>query len=143
CTQRRRVFATHTFAPASYNTAIVAHGGTSFSDEFDDFSAAVAEWRVPGSGFPDTYPDIPASARPNMTVGAPATSISLDHTTFAFRNIPVPGASTTLTLHATLPAGLKGAVALVGRTGASDTAGTVTTAIQRLSSGGAATVSLP
>lgn len=131
------------FAPASYSTAIAANGGTGFSEEFDDFAAAVAEWRAPGSGFPDLYPDVPAAARPNMTVGAAGTTIQLDHTTFAFRNIAPPASSATLTLVATLPAGLKGAIALVGRTGASTTGGTVTTQIQRVSNGGAATVSLP
>ena len=69
------------FAPASYSTAIAANGGSNFADEFDDFSAAVAEWRAPNQGFPDTYPDVPASARPALTVGAGATSISLDHST--------------------------------------------------------------
>src|SRR4051812_29575929 len=91
------------FAPASYSTAIAANGGTSFESEFDDFAAAVAEWRVPGSGFPDTYPDVPASARPTMNVGAAATTVQLDHTTFAFRNIPIPSSATMLTLSATLP----------------------------------------
>ena len=131
------------FAPASYSTAIVAGGGTGFSEEFDDFSAAVAEWRAPGSGFPDLYPDVPAAARPNMTIGAAGTTIQLDHTTFAFRNIAPPASSATLTLTATLPAGLKGAIALVGRTGGSTTAGTVTKQIQYVANGGAATVSLP
>jgi hypothetical protein len=131
------------FAPASYSTALAANGGTNFSDEFDDFAAAVAEWRAPGSGFPDLYPDVPAAARPSLAVGAGAATIQLDHTTFAFRNIQPPASSTALTLSATLPAGLKGAIALVGRTGASTTGGTVTTQIQGLSNGGAATVSLP
>jgi hypothetical protein len=134
----------HTFAPASYNTAITANGGQSFADEFDDFAASVAEWRVPTQGFPDTYPDVPAVERPNMSVGAGGVSISLDHTTFAFRDIPVPGASTTLTLHATPPSGLKGAIALVGRTGNSTTSGTVSTAIQHFTSTGSeVTVALP
>src|SRR3954452_809021 len=133
----------HRFAPASYSTALAANGGTDFSSEFDDFSAAIAEWDAPGSGFPDTYPDIPAAARPNMAVGAGATTIQLDHTTFAFRDITPPASTATLTLTATLPTGLKGAIALVGRTGTSSTAGTVTKQIQRLTNGGVASVSLP
>src|SRR5260221_1920825 len=128
------------FAPASYDTAIAADGGTGFSDEFDDFSAAVAEWRPPNSGFRDLYPDVQRGTA--LTVGGAAVAPKLDHTTFSLRDVAVPGSPTTLTLSATLPAGLKGAIALVARTGNSTTAGTVTTQIQRLSNGGAASVSL-
>ena len=128
------------FAPASYGTAIAANGGAGFSEEFDDFSAAVAEWNAPGSGFPDPYPDVPRGG--SLTAGAAATTVQLDHTTFALRDVAVPTSPSTLTLTATLPAGLKGAIALVGRSGGLST-GTVTTRIQRVSSGGAASVSLP
>jgi hypothetical protein len=138
---KNRPAAGHSFAPGSYGTAIAADGGTSFSDEFDDFSAAAAEWRAPGSGFPDLYPDVQRNG--TLTVGAAATTIKLDHTTFNFQNVAVPGTGVALTLNATLPAGLKGAIALVARTGGSTTAGMVTTQIQRLSNGGAASVTLP
>ena len=131
------------FAPASYDSAIQANGGSSFASEFDDFSTAVAEWRAPNQGFPDLYPDVPASARPGLTVGAAATSISLDHTTFAFRDVAVPASPATLTLNATLPSGLDGAISLVARTGNSTTAGTVTKVIQRTTNGGALSVDLP
>ena len=129
------------FAPASYGAAIAANGGTGFSEEFDDFSAAVAEWRAPGSGFPDLYPDVPRGG--NLAVDASGTTIQLDHTTFALRNVTPPASPSTLTLQATLPAGLKGAIALVGRTGGSTTGGTVTKQVQHVANGGAATVSLP
>jgi hypothetical protein len=124
-------------APASYSTALGAHG-SDFAAEFDDFAAATAEWNQANTDFPDVYPDIPASQRPNMTVNASATSMTLDHTTFAFRNIAPPGTPTTLRLAATLPAGLDGAVALVGRT----TGGTVVKSVQKTTTGGALSTTL-
>ncbi len=144
------------FAPGSYSDAIAAQGGTSFSDDFDQFSANVAEWQaeVDGSAapggqqhFPDEYPDVPT--RPDLPIGPSPTSATLDHTTFAFRNVPVPASSGPITLHATLPNGLTGAIALVGGPGADpDTSdpdpqtGPVTTAVQETSSGGTISVTL-
>ena len=125
-------------APASYSTAL-AGDGTNFASEFDDFAAATAEWNHSNTDFPDVYPDIPASQRPNMAINAAAATIALDHTTFAFRNIAPPGTPTALTLTATLPAGLDGAVAMVGRA----TGGTVTKVVQRTTSGGTLTAVLP
>jgi hypothetical protein len=125
-------------APASYSTAL-AGDASSFATEFEDFSAAVAEWSQPNAVFPDIYPDVPASLRPDMTLNAAGTTIQLDHTTFAFRNIAPPATPVPLTITATLPAGLDGAVALVGRT----TGGVVTPAITHTMSGGTITATLP
>lgn len=133
------------FAPGSYDSAIQGDcpGKTldGFADEFEDFSTAVAEWRAPNSGFPDLYPDV-APRSGTLVPNAAGVSESLNHTTFTFLDIPVTSAS-TLTLSATLPAGLNGAIALVGRTTASTTTGTVSSAITRLPSGGSGSVALP
>jgi hypothetical protein len=131
----------NSFAPAAYDKSIRDRAGAGFADEFEEFAAAVAEWGVPGSGFPDTYPDVPN--RPGLTSDAPATTMTLDHTTFAFRNVTPPAAGVPLALTATLPNGLTGAIALVGRTGNSTTAGSVITRIARTTTGGKLTVTLP
>src|SRR3954452_22441373 len=41
------------FAPAAYDRAIRQSGGAGFSDAFDRFAAATAEWRARNSGFPE------------------------------------------------------------------------------------------
>lgn len=129
------------FAPSAYGKSIADRGGLGFPDEFEKFAAAVAEWRAPGSPFPDLYPDVPN--RPSIPVDSPTSSIVLDHTTFALRNIAPPGPGFPIALTATLPGGLKGAIALVGRTGSSDTGGTVTTQIDSTINGGRLRVLLP
>jgi hypothetical protein len=129
------------FAPDAYGKSIRDRGGAGFPDEFAAFAAAVAEWRAPGSGFPDLYPDVPT--RPGLPVDIGSTSITLDHTTFAFRDIQPPAAGLPIAVSATLPPGLKGAIALVGRTGSSDTAGTVTTKVTSTSTGGRVLAVLP
>lgn len=133
------------FAPAAYSSAIAAQpGGVDFTDEFDRFAAAVAEWRAPGSAFPDraSYPDVSRSG--SLTIdGAPRPSEVLDHTTFRLIDVTPDPAKGQARLHAELPSGLRGALALVGRTGSSNTEGTVTTVLQQLPSGGTGDVTLP
>lgn len=134
------------FAPAAYSSAIAAQpGGVDFTDEFDRFSAAVAEWRAPGSAFPDraSYPDVSRSGSPLAIDGTPRPSEVLDHTTFRLIGVTADPSKPRARLHAELPSGLKGALALVGRTGSNDTQGTVTTVLQQLPSGGAGDVTLP
>lgn len=127
------------FAPGSYSDAIQAGGGTSFESEFGRFSASTAEWRVPGSGYPDLYPDV--ERLDSLVIGAGSKNEFLDHTTFMLLSVPTTTAP-ELNLTATLPAGLSGSIALVGRTGGSDTAGTTSTQILDLPSGGTGTVTL-
>ena len=128
------------FAPDAYTSGITAFGGSGFVDEFNRFSAAAAEWRVPGSGFPDTYPDVPRAA--SLATGGTTVSRSLDHTTFDLLSVQLgTPAPPFIRLSGTLPAGLKGAVALVGRTGTAD-GGTATRQLAQLASGGTTTVDL-
>jgi hypothetical protein len=128
------------FAPGSYSAAIAAHSPSAspsnFTNEFVDFSAAAAEWEQPGQGFPDMYPEI--TTRPALTVGS-ATSVSnVDHTTFKFRNVDPAEGIVPLTMHATMPVGLDGGIALVGRS----SGGTVITQVARTFNGGVQTVTL-
>jgi hypothetical protein len=129
------------FAPDAYGKSIQDHGGAGFADEFENFAAAVAEWRAPNSGFPDLYPDVPS--RPDLPVDSGTASVTLDHTTFAFADIQPPAPGLPIGVTANVPPGLKGAIALVGRTGSSDTAGTVTTKITSTKNGGRLLVVLP
>lgn len=137
--------ASGSFAPAAYGNAISPSGGTaSFSSEFATFSASVAEWRAPGSVYPDSgcggYPDVERAS--TLSIDGPAQSVTLDHTTFRLLNIPVDASKAQAHLTATLPAGLNGAIAVVGRTGTNPGAGVVTTALRKLPSGGTGEVTL-
>ena len=131
------------FAPAAYETALAQQSGTSFADEFNRFAASVSEWRAPGSGFPDaaSYPDVGRSGAALVTDGA-ARSETLDHTTFRLIGVAPDSSKSQVRLHADLPSGTKGAIALVGRTGPSPAAGTVATKLQQLPSGGSGDVTL-
>jgi|GEM_PF-412899 len=130
------------FAPGAYETAIAQQSGTSFADEFNRLAASVAEWRAPGSGFPDagSYPDVGRSGA--LVTDGPARSETLDHTTFRFIGVTPDSSKSQVRLHADLPSGTKGAIALVGRTGPDPAAGTVATKLQQLPSGGSGDVTL-
>jgi hypothetical protein len=130
------------FAPSAYSNAVAAAGGPGFPEEFDRFAAAVAEWNAPGSGFPDAgrYPDI---ARPTvLPADVTLPPFDLPHTTFRFFAIPVPAGAPFIRFTATLPSGVTGGVALVGRTGADPNAGTVTSNVTPIPSGGSGAVQL-
>jgi hypothetical protein len=123
------------FAPAAYSSAITAAGGPGFSGEFGRFAAAVAEWDVPGAGFPDRYPQVPRITA--LPVDAQFGPFNLPHTTFAYFDVPIPsGAPPTIRLIGTLPQNTTGAVALVGRTGTDPNAGNVTTSLTPIPTGG-------
>ena len=124
------------FAIASYDASIRAHGGRGFFDEFSRFAAATAEWQQPGSGFPDgpAYPDV-------QRVGALATdarsaSLRLDHTAFADLDARASGTQ-PVKLIVSAPRGTASAFALVGRG-----SGGVASALYELPHGGTAAVSL-
>lgn len=129
------------FAPSAYSASVAGAGGGGFSDEFDRFAAGVAEWNAPGAGFPDHYPDVPRDG--TLPAGSQTAPFSLPHTTFAFFDVPIPADSPpTIRLVGTLPPGTAGAVALVGRTGNDPNAGTVTTSLTPMPTGGTAAVYL-
>jgi hypothetical protein len=136
-----RSVAASDFAPNAYTGAISAAGGSGFSDEFDRFAAAVAEWQAPGAGFPDRYPDVPRDG--SLPAGTQVQPFALPHTTFALYDVPIPaGAPPVIRLTGTLPAGTAGAIALVGRTGSDPAAGSVTSNLTSMPNGGTAVVSL-
>jgi hypothetical protein len=132
------------FAPDAYDESVIAEGGRGFGDELAGFSAAVAEWRAPGSPFPDrgSYPDVERGGQP-LTVGGAAQTVVLDHSTFALIDVAADASQPAVELRADAPAGLDATLALVGRTGGDPAAGTVTTALQRLPDGGPGGVTLP
>jgi hypothetical protein len=126
------------FAPAAYAAALL---GAGFGGEFAQFSAAVAEWQVPGAGFPDRYSDV--SRDGTLPVGGGVGGFPLPHTTFAMFDVPVPPAGTTkIRLTGTLPDGTAGAVALVGRTGPDPATGEATRNVALIPSGGPGVVEL-
>jgi Family of unknown function (DUF6055) len=129
------------FAPGAYSAAIAGLGGGGFSDEFDRFAAAVAEWDAPSAAFPDRYPDVPRDAL--LPTGSQSVPFALPHTTFALFDVPIPAnAPRVIRLTGTLPAGTAGAIALVGRTGTDPNGGVVTTNLTPMAAGGTAAVSL-
>lgn len=125
------------FSPDAYTKAIGdMSAGSTFSSEFELFAARTSEWRVPASGFPDDYPAVPRDGTVTLTANAPNNS--LDHTTYALYNVTVPaGSHSKIRFTGTVPAGTRGAVALVGRDG-TETGGTLTTDLEPLPSGGSA-----
>ena len=138
-----RATAPASFAPAAYDAALTAGGHEGFSATFARFSAAVAEWRT-ASEFPEGAAYADGQRRGNLAVGGVAVSPVLDHTTYAMYTVPQPagGWPAVLRLDGELPAGVFGALALVGRTGADQLAGTVTTQLQLLPDGGAGSIQL-
>ena len=124
------------FAPGAYNAEIAARGAGGFAEEFERFAAGTAEWRAPGNGFPDLYPEVARSAA--VPADGSSVQLTMDHTTFRHLDVPLAGLSTpTVQVTATFPDAIAGAVALVGRTGG-DTDGAVTTRIGRAPAGGVA-----
>jgi hypothetical protein len=118
------------FAPGAYNAAIRQHGGVGFSNEFDRFVAATAEWQAPNSGFPEgsLYPDVERAGKLAID-GSPGT-IALDHTGFVLLNVPVTSAP-RIRLAVASPHGTTSALALVGRAG-----GNLAETVRTLPSGG-------
>ena len=130
------------FAPSAYHDALVAGGHPGFSASFGSFSAAVAEWRT-ASEFPEGAAYTDAQRRGSLQVGA-SVRPQLDHTTYAMYTVPQPagGWPAVLRLDGELPAGVTGALALVGRTGSDPLAGAVTTELQQLPAGGGGSIQL-
>lgn len=84
-----------------------------FAPAFAGFAAAVAEWKAPGSPFPDSalYPD--AARTGALAVDGAGVTSTLDHASFDLRDVTGASAA-TIRLEATFPPGVSGAVALVG-----------------------------
>ena len=122
----------------AYHQSIRAAGGNGLASDYAAFAAAIAEWGTAGSSFPraDELPDVERRG-PLTTDGAPVAA-SMDHLTFALYDVPATTAG-QIRLAATFPAGVPGAIALVGRVGDD---GPVTTEITELPTGGAGGVTL-
>jgi hypothetical protein len=128
------------FAPAAFNAAIRQFGGRGFSDEFDRFAAATAEWQARNSGFPEgaRYPDV--SRRGSMGLNGGRRVLRLNHTAFALIALPSSSAR-RVKLRMTAPRGTASAFALVRRTGGRP-GGTATRTIKVLPHGGTATIAI-
>jgi hypothetical protein len=131
------------FAVAAYDSALRKAGGGGFENQFDRFAAATAEWQAANSGFPEgaAYPDVPRSGA--FAVDGAGGSVKLNHTTYAFGDVPVSGASgaSRIKLSVLSPVGSAAAVALVGRTGGSP-GGSSTVVVHEMPSGGIGSVTL-
>ena len=125
---------------AAMDAVLRVHGSRGLHDEYGRFAAALPEWRLPGSGFPraSTLPDV--ERRDTLAPDAAATRVDQHRGSLMLLDVPA-GDARVLRLEATLPDGLPGTIALVGRTGDADT-GTAITAQTHLPSGGAASVTL-
>ncbi|WP_205697344.1 MXAN_6640 family putative metalloprotease [Conexibacter sp. SYSU D00693] len=125
---------------AALDRALGARGAGSFADALLDFSAASAEWRAPGAGFPDGYAAV--RRRGSLPVGT-EVGLQLDHTGALLFDVPV-AQEPSITLEVASGRGaFAGGVALVGRTGGDEGAGQVTTAIGRAGADGRASATLP
>ena len=133
---------TRDFAPAAYEKAL-REKGTSFDDVFNAFAADTAEWRSANSGFEEgnTFPDVARQLngepiQPQTVTGnrSDFVSGSLDHTAYALLNVD-PAGENAVTAGGTLPRGVAGAIAIVGRTG-DETNGSSVVALKRLPNGG-------
>jgi hypothetical protein len=129
------------YAPAAYDAAIKKQGGAGFTDQFDRFVTATAEWQASDSGFPEgaLYPDVERVGR--LRVNGAAGLLTLDHTAYALFDV-TPTSAARIKLAMKSPKGTAAALALVGRTGGSP-GGTTTQVLRELPNGGAATVVLP
>ena len=123
----------------AYDAAIRDAGGGGLSQDFADFSAAVAEWHVPASPFPAAtlLPDV--ERRGALAQDGRPVSLTMDHLTFALYD--VPEADGPLRLAASFPAGTAGAIALVARSGTA-AGGEVTTELRQLPNGGLGAVTI-
>jgi hypothetical protein len=119
---------------SAFHGAIRAAGGSGLADDFDEFSAAVAEWRVARAPFftPAQLPDV--ERRGTIARGGAAVRAVMDHLSFALYDVP-PVSSGPLRLAASFPEGTAAAVALVARSGSID-GGQVTTELRHLRNGG-------
>lgn len=125
---------------AAFDSAIRAAGGSGTSADFSEFSAAVAEWRVPAAPVPAPaeLPDV--ERRGTIEADGQAVSLGMDHLTFAFYDVPATTVA-PIRLAASFPAGTSAAIALVARSGAID-GGAVTTELLQLPDGGVGGVTI-
>jgi hypothetical protein len=105
------------FAPLAYGR-VMGGGIPEFRSQLADFTAATAYWDAPNSGIHEGA-SFPSEVIRNGTMSADGAAVSgaLDHTAFAFYDVPVPTGASQLNLTGGLPAGTAGALALIGYDG--------------------------
>jgi hypothetical protein len=118
---------------AAFDAAIRAAGGAGVASDFAAFAAAVAEWRVPSSPFPNASELPDAERRADLVADGAGASALMDHLSFALYDVPATAGP--LRLAASLPEGMSGAIALVARSGGVES-GVVTTELLELPEGG-------
>jgi hypothetical protein len=128
------------FGVAAYEAAIRAAGPSSFGRDFTRFAADTAEWRT-GIGFRESYlyPDLPRQGM--LTLGAPAETRRLDHTTYRLLGVEAQAGS-AVEVDAEAPEGVAAGLALVGRIGSSRHGHTVVR-FDYAEDGGALSATLP
>ena len=135
------------FAPGAYDRMLTERG-SSFFDAFAQFAAATAEWRTPGSPFPEgaSFPDV-ERVRDSITgnlitlaAGRAGAGGTLPHTTYGLIDV-APALVPRIKLVADTPRGTRMALALVARSGG-EAGGDATVRIERLPAGGTGTVTL-
>ena len=126
------------FSVAAYERVLRAAGST-FSQDFSRFAAAVAEWHT-DQGFRESYlyPEVPRRGRLPLD-GAHITRV-LNHTTFQFLRVRAP-AGRAVVAQMIAPAGNAAGLALVGRIG-SERHGHTVTRLDYRQGGGQLTVRL-
>lgn len=146
-----RSIATRSFAPDAYEAALRPR--TTMFDVFSSFAADTAEWRLAngpfeegsdGNGFPDMQRALRGDRLAPQTVTRDRNDYvegGIDHLSYALFNVDPRGQS-QITVGATFNRGVKGAVALVGRTG-DDRGGRYVVRMTRMPAGGVGRVTLP
>jgi hypothetical protein len=106
------------FAPGAYDAAIKEAGGPGFGSELGTFSVATAFWETANSGIHEgaSFGE-EVARRGTLTPGGGGVTGLLDHTAFAIYDVPVPSGASRLNLEGGLPAGTRGAIALIGTDG--------------------------
>ena len=138
--------ATGSFAPGAYDRALHERG-SNFFDLFTAFATATAEWRSAGFEEGDTFPDMARALGGDALDPQDATHKrsdyvegTIDHASYALFDVD-PHGRDRLTVAATFPRGVAGAVALVGRAGP-ETGGAAVVRLKRLTRGGTERITL-
>jgi hypothetical protein len=142
---------TGSFAPGAYDAALRPRGTDMFG-VFTGFAPDTAEWRLANGPFEEGaeeggFPDVARALRGTALRPQTATRNrndyvegGIDHLSYALFNVD-PQGQDRITVGATFNRGVKGAVALVGRTG-DDRGGAYTVRIKRMPRGGVGRVTL-
>lgn len=141
--ERSLVTSPQSFAPAAYDGSLRAAGAGGFFNAFTRFAAELAEWRAgngPLSEGPEFALDMQRASASTLRPDRDGLAGRLDHTAMAYLNV-APTTDARIKLVARSPRGTASAIALVGLDGPT-VGGQQTVILERLPSGGPATVTL-